>query len=263
MRYLLPFVALFAFGCGGEPKVARLDKGTEVPLILMQQLSAGGSQVGEEVAFMLTEDLKAADGSVLVPRGAIAYGRVSWSRSAGALSKITNEPPRLAITVDRTTSIDKRTVLLEVTEDGEPYQFSQKNTSPIRASAGIDQALKDDQTKSELERLFRAFEGDSMGDERVIRELAEKLGLKSTEKMAREHSIRDIESIVKQIVQGEATRVVGGQTTLIIDTIAELAGLRFSVGDRIAGVFRGPTIHAYPGTPVTAYVAEDMDIRID
>jgi hypothetical protein len=58
MRYLLPFVALLAVGCGGEPKVARLDKGTEVPLILMQQLSAGGSQVGEEVAFMLTEDLK-------------------------------------------------------------------------------------------------------------------------------------------------------------------------------------------------------------
>jgi hypothetical protein len=42
----------------------------------------------------------------------------------------------------------------------------------------------------------------------------------------------------------------------VIDAISELAGLRKSVGDRISGLFKGRNIKAYPGTPVTAYVAE-------
>jgi hypothetical protein len=262
MRFA-PLLLALLVSCAPETTLtARLEKGEEVELILMQQLSAGGSKEGEEVAFMVTEDV-ASNGHVLIPRGAIAYGRVNWSRSAGALSKITNEPPRLAVTIDRTTSIDKRTVMLQANEDGEPFHFSGKNTSPSQASAMLDQTLQDEQTKQQVERLFKAFEGGSIGDERVVRELAEKLGLESTEKMARDHSIKDIESVFNQILQGEATRVVGGETTLLIDTIAEIAGLRFSVGDRIAGIFRGPTIHAYPGTPVTAYVAEPIDIRID
>ncbi|MEO7453589.1 MAG: hypothetical protein ABIV13_02365, partial [Fimbriimonadales bacterium] len=200
---------------------------------------------------------------VLVPRGAIAYGRVNWSRSAGALSKITNEPPRLAVTIDRTTSIDNRTVMLQATKDGEPFHFSRENTKPFSTSTFVGDVLKDTQTKEQIERLFKAFEGGSMGDERVIRELAEKLRMESTQKMAKDHSIGDIEGIIKQVIDGGATRIVGGQTALIIDTIAEVAGLRFTVGDRIAGVFRGPTVHAYPGTPITAYIAESIDITID
>jgi hypothetical protein len=149
------------------------------------------------------------------------------------------------------------------TKDGEPFHFSGKNTKPIATSNFVDDVLNDAETKEQIERLFKAFEGESMGDERVIRELAEKLRMENTQKMAKDHSINDIEGIIKQVIDGGATRIVGGQTALMIDTIAEIAGLRFSVGDRIAGVFRGPTIHAYPGTPVTAYVAESIDIRID
>src|SRR5688500_6199471 len=129
MRFVPILLAMF-IACAPETTLtARLDSGTEVKLILMQQLSAGGSKEGEEVAFMVTEDVTRS-GRILIPRGAIAYGRVNWSRSAGALSKITNEPARLAVTIDRTTSIDKRTVMLQATEDGEPFHFSGKNTSP-------------------------------------------------------------------------------------------------------------------------------------
>jgi hypothetical protein len=260
---LAPLLFVLLIACSAEIPTATLESNTEVPLMLMQQLSAGGSKEGEEIAFMVTEDIKSSGNKVLIPRGAIAYGRVNWSRSAGALSKITNEPPRLAVTIDRTTSIDNRTVMLKATESGEPLHFSGKNTSPRSASDMLDRSLKDEQTKAEIERLFAAFEGKSMGDDRVIREIAEKLGLEQTEKMARNHSIKDVEGIIRQVLDGNATRIVGGQTTLIIDTVAELAGLRFNVGDRIAGLFRGPTIHAYPGTPVTAYVADPIEIEID
>ena len=260
MRFA-PLLLVLLIACSAETPTATLEAGTEIPLILMQQLSAGGSKEGEEIAFMVTEDIKSFDNRILIPRGAIAYGRVNWSRSAGALSKITNEPPRLAVTIDRVTSIDNRTVMLQATEAGEPFHFSGKNTSPRSATDMLDRSLKDEQTRSQIESLLAAFEGKSMGDDRVIREIAEKLGLQQTEKMARGHSIKDLEGIIQQVLDGRATRIVGGETTLIIDTIAELAGLRFSVGDRIAGVFRGPTIHAYPGTPVTAYVAEPKIIE--
>jgi hypothetical protein len=167
------------------------------------------------------------------------------------------------VSIDRTTAIDNRTVMLQATRDNEPFHFSGKNTNLETAGEELSEALQDESTRSELERLFGAFEGDSIGDERVIHELAERLGLDSTAKMASEHSLSDVESILKRVVDGEATRIVGGQTTLIIDTVAEIAGLRLKVGDRIAGLFRGPTIHAYPGTPVTAYVAEPIDISTD
>lgn len=257
---LLPFALLVLLGCASPPEPVILEPGTEVPLILLQELSAGASKVGTEVALMVTEDITSPDGRILIPRGAIAYGRVNWSRSAGALSKVVNEPPRLAVTVDRTVSIDNKTVMLQASQSGDPFQFTGKNSGAKNATEGLTKALEDDATRAKLETLFGAFEGKPMGDQRVVRELATELNLKNIETMARGHSIREIEGVMRSIAEGEATRIVGGQTTLLIDTIAELAGLRIDVGDRISGIFRGNTIHAYPGTPVTAYVAQPLAI---
>ena len=258
-KFLLAFVVLA--GCSAQPPPpARLVEGTEVPLMLLTELSAGGSEEGTEVAFMVTKDVKAPDDRVLIPRGAIAYGRVSWSRSAGALSKVVNEPPRLAVSIDRTTAIDDQTIYLQATATGEPYHFSGKNTGARRASEGLAAALDDKSTRKALEQLLGAFEGKRMGDEEIVEGLARKLDLKNTEQLAEGRSVRELEKILEGVADGSVTRVTGAQTTLLIDTITELAGLRVNVGDRIAGIFKGSTIRAYPGTPVTASVAQAISV---
>ena len=96
---------------------------------------------------MVTRDVKATDDRVLIPRGAIAYGRVSWSRSAGALSKVVNEPPRLAVSIDRTTAIDDQSVYLRATATGEPHHYSGKNTGTRSATEGLAAALNDKDIK--------------------------------------------------------------------------------------------------------------------
>ena len=78
-------LCLLVAGCGANnagtsgassAKTARLAKGTEVSLVLLRQIEAGSSREGLLVPFMVAEDVKDADGSVLVPKGAIAEGEV-------------------------------------------------------------------------------------------------------------------------------------------------------------------------------------------
>jgi len=58
-----------------------LKRDTEVKLILGRQLSSTSSQVGDDVSFTVAEDV-AADGRVLVPRGAVLKSTVTHAKPA-------------------------------------------------------------------------------------------------------------------------------------------------------------------------------------
>ena len=83
MNRLIPsfFVALvLLFGCSkpgpgqetASTKPAILAQGTEVPLILLRQIEAGSTREGALVPFMVGEDVRDAEGNVLIPKGTVA-----------------------------------------------------------------------------------------------------------------------------------------------------------------------------------------------
>jgi hypothetical protein len=252
-------LVLFCLACESMPQ-AEIKAGTEVPLILLTELSSGGSEQGKEVAFMVTKDVMSEDNRVLIPRGAIAYGRVAWSRSAGAVSKFLNEPARLAVSIDRTVASDGKTVYLQATKspDHDPLHFTGENTGVERASDELEKILADEASKKALAAMLEGLSGKDMGSSDIIAALASKLNLSAMKQLADANSLNDLAYVLKGIAQGQVTRVATGHALLVIDAISELAGIRKSVGDRISGLFKGRNIKAFPGTPVTAYVAEKL-----
>ena len=262
MMYLKRTAALLLLACLACESLpqAEIKVGTEVPLILLTELSSGGSDHGAEVAFMVSKDVISDDNRVLIPRGAIAYGRVAWSRAAGAISKFLNEPARLSVSIDRTVSVDGKTVYLKATntKDNEPLHFTGENTGIERASDELEKILADEASKKALENMLGGLAGKDMGSNDIIAALAARLNLSATKQLAEANSLKDLVGVLKGIAAGQVTRVATGHAILVIDSIGELAGIRKSVGDRISGLFKGRNIKAFPGTPVTAYVAEKL-----
>src|SRR5947207_1572172 len=95
---LLVLATILLCGCSSPkpeappPEVSVLQAGTAVPTVLMQQLESGGTPKDTEVHLMVSEDVKDLQGRVLIPKGAAAKGRVTWSRAEGSLGALTNTP---------------------------------------------------------------------------------------------------------------------------------------------------------------------------
>jgi hypothetical protein len=227
----------------------------EVSLLLLTELSAGGSPEGKRVALLVTEDFTAPNGTN-VPKGSIAYRKVHWSRSAGALSGLFNEPARLAIKLDSVAGMDGNPVaLVPVGADKEGvFHFHGGNTGIERASDAIEEVLNDAGAKEALEVMLGGLLGKEMGSNEVVALLAKRLSLANIAKLVEVNSLGDLVGTFKSIAAGEITRIGTAHAGIVIEAVTELTGLRKSVGDRIAGLFRGRTIRAYPGTPVRAIV---------
>lgn len=228
----------------------------EVPLILLTELSSGGTGKGSKVAFMVTQDVHSSDGTLVIPRGAIAYGTVTWSRSAGMISKFLNEPARLAVAIESTVSADGKVVPLQFNKSDakEALRFTGANTGIERASEELEKVLADAEAKKALANMLEGLLGKQMGSDDIVAILAARLQLSSLKQMAEARSLGDIIGVFKGIATGEITRIATAHTGLVVDAISELTGLRRSVGDRISGLFKGRNIRAYPGTPVKAYI---------
>jgi hypothetical protein len=144
--------------------------------------------------------------------------------------------------------------------DDDRYHFTGDNTGFERASDELEKILADEASKKSLQQMLEGLAGIDMGDSKIVTMLAERLNLGSMKKLAETNSLNDLVGALKGIAAGELTRIATGQTTLVIEAIAELAGIRKTVGDRISGLFKGRNIKAFPGTPVTAYVAKETMI---
>ena len=238
------------------PTLAGAQAKTEVPLLLLTELSSGGSGEGQRVAFMVTKDVTGADAAVIVPKGSIAYGKVVWSRSAGAISKFLNEPARLAISIDSTSAADGSPIALVASGADEKgvFHLTGGNTGIERASNAIEEVLADPDAKKALEVMLGGLIGNEMGGNDVVKLLANRLSLSSIAKLVDANSLGDLVGAFKSIASGELKRIGSAHAGLVIEAIAELSGLRKSVGDRISGLFKGRNIRAFPGTPVVAYI---------
>ena len=238
------------------PVFALAQAKVEVPLLLLTELSSGGSEVGKRVAFMVTADVPGPDGKVVVPKGAVAYGKVVWSRASGAISKFLNEPARLAITLENVAGADGKALsLTAIGADAKGVlHLNDENTGIERASEAVEQVLNDPDAKKALEVMLGGLIGKEMGANDVVAILAKRLNLANIAKLVEVNSLGDLVGTFKSIAAGEITRIGTAHAGLVIEAITELTGLRKSVGDRIAGLFKGRNIRAYPGTPIKATI---------
>jgi hypothetical protein len=229
---------------------------TEVPLLLLTELSSGGSDEGKRIAFLVTQDVKGANDNVLIPKGSIAYGKVVWSRAAGAVSKFLNEPARLAISLETVAGADDKPITLVANGADEKgvFHFHGGNTGIQRASDAVEEVLNDPEAKKALEAMLGGLIGKEMGSNEVVALLAKRLSLANIAKLIEVNSLGDLVGTFKSIAAGEITRIGTAHAGLVIEAITELTGLRKSVGDRIAGLFKGRNIRAYPGTPIVAII---------
>lgn len=253
-------------GCAESlAQTSELKAGTEIKTILLRELTSGGSRGGDSVPLLVMEDVKDASGSILIPKGSIAYGKVAWSRGATTFTSLANEPSRLAITIDRTTAVDGQAVGLKADKEDEKgrYRLTQDNTEREKASEALSELLNDVDAKETLEQVQKMFEGGEIPSFRPNTEdVARRLGLANTLALAQKGGLATIEKLLRDIGRGGLTHIAGAEAGLVIGAVSELANIGGQVGGWIPGRLKGSNIKAYAGTPITVYVARPATVKV-
>ena len=283
-RFALALALLGVAGCGNmsnstttAPKPGRLigvRAGMEVPLSLLSQIEAGKARKGQLVPFMVTEDVKNDNGDVVIAKGTIAEGEVTWSRSEGTLSAMVNEPARLEVRLKHTRSSGGWPIPLctDMDKPDEGYQFTRDNTGKPaeRNDVGVDPEV----TEAAVQAISEFMEtGDSsrLNANTRAREWLIKVSKEPGMEAARSFidpeapqkaQATDLERVVKHVRDGSITHLAGGEVMLAVAALQEFGNLAHSVEHSISSRLKGRTIKAYVGTPVKAYVAKDVSAKV-
>lgn len=268
------FVMLVA-GCASEsaaPKTAtrnvRLEKGTEVRLILLRQISAGSTREGTVVPFMVADDVTDSRGDVLIEKGTIAEGEVAWSRSEGTLSGLLNEPARLTVRLKRTRGAGGETIELVADQQRpeEAYAFNRDNTGldEARISSTAMVQLSDSEIARKLDaainQFFETGEVSPLNLDVEARDWLRRLG-RENGMVALDESLEkggsDLEKVMRHVRDGSITKLAGSELMLAVSAVQELGRLANSIESGLTSKLKGRTIKAYVGTRVNAFVAKD------
>lgn len=286
MRSLLTFAfaGLVIAGCGGpaapkpetkkEPVVSVLAKGVEVPLILLRQIEAGSSREGLLVPFMVAEDVTDEAGQILIEKGAVAEGEVTWSRSEGSLSGLMNQPARLAVRFNRTRAAGEESVHLcaDVEKPEEAFQFTRENTgrSEVEGGQSLEGALNETVAKS-LNEFFTTGDPSRLDAETEARqwliEATKAPGMEAAraylDPEAPERASSDsLGRVVKHLQDGTITKLAAPELMLAANALSELGRLASSVDRSLSAKLKGRTIKAYAGTKVTAFVKDEVKVKV-
>ena len=272
MKRLLLFAILYTtIGCGAPPPTlksqeATIPSGTELKLALGEPLSAGSSKEGTPVTLIVAEPLL-LNGQEVIREGTLVRGAVTWSRSEGTLSAIANQPARLAISIDTTVAIDGSPVKLSAASSGEPtFQFTRENTS--QASLEVSAALEDSVKRQLLETLVKSVDESKPIDldasqREILAQIAKDAGMNETVKAISEQG-DGLSSMLKTLStpRGLAQGFTGGQTGLLLEAAGQVFSLVDQVGSKLSRMTKGRTIRAPIGMRVSAYVIEDVTVRL-
>lgn len=270
---LLPI--LLIAGCAKTPEVPNIPappvtvtQGTQVHLILAKQLNAGDARPGEFVPFLVAEDV-IVNGQIAIPKGTIAEGEVTWSRSEGSLSGLMNQPARLEVKIKQLKLESGELALAVDGEDlGKAYAFTRENTGkPEADEAKVEDLLKDELNRQLAEKLTELFDGKSPDlstpDAQVaLDKLAGEMGLNDTRRLLEggKQNVGQIASTIERLQKGDLSGIAKGDMSLSLGAVMELANLVGGLGDKVARTLKGRTIRAYPGTRIEAIVAEEKKI---
>lgn len=253
-------------GCGssaGKPLILKAK--TPVHAILLTELTSGGSQKGDPVMMMTTDEIKDGSGNVLVPKGASMIGDVTWSRAEGTLGSLTNEPARLNFKFKSLILPDGSTADVSASPDqaDADYELNRENTGFVSTSRQIDALAEGSDNAAAMAVLQNLVQSGKLNeqDKAKIADLAQQLDLPATTKAVTNEDIDKVASLIQKVRQGATVgSLASGGSMVVVDAAIELIDAAGELGDRLSRTLGGRNIHAYVGTPVTAYVEEDTEV---
>lgn len=280
---ILSFTVLLA-GCGGPspapseakkaPITVALSKGKAVPLILLRQIEAGGSREGLLVPFMVAEDVTDDAGHVLIEKGSVAEGEVTWSRSEGTLGGLMNQPARLAVRFNRTRASGGESVNLcaDLEKPDEAFQFTRENTgrSEVESGQTLEGALNETVARS-LNEFFTTGDPSRLDAETEARQWLIEATKAPGMEAARAYldpdapqraQAGDLQRVVKHLQDGTITKLAAPELMLAANALSELGRLASSVDRSLGAKLKGRTIKAYAGTKVSAFVKEEVKVKV-
>lgn len=255
------------------PIAVELPAKQEVHAILVKQLESGVDDEGTDVPLLVTEDVKDAQGHILIPQGSPITGKVTWSRRADMMSGIVNRPARLKFKPATVKTIDGQ--LIEVCADTEnpeePYELNRANTKREEVEKQLEAISKDEQNNQVLQAVSDLFE---KGDARVLDtpetrtrlvELGKQLNLPDLQSLDQTGEADKVKDLISSLRSGQSLSQLGqgGQGQMALLAISELANLAGSVGNVLGRLTHGRNIKAYVGTPVTVYVAKPASVKVN
>lgn len=258
------------FGKDLLKKPQPLVVGQSVPLILMRQLEAGKDKEGDEVLFIVAQDVKTKDGGIAIAKGAAVKGTIKQSRGENMMSGLTNRPARLAIVFDEVKSVDGQIVDLsadiQATKDAQ-YSFTRANTGKQDVVAKLEKLSADEDVKTTLQEIQDAFaDGKAPNFEdpkakEALNKISKEFDLKALGQAIAEDRVGEISAVMRSTkdVSSAAQALTSGSLT--VAAVLELANVVGDVGGKLSRVLGGRTIRAYPGTEVTAYIARKVEVR--
>jgi len=245
-------------------------QGASVPLILMRELEAGKVKEGEEVLFIVAQDVKAQDGGIAIAKGAAVKGVVAQSRGENMLSGITNRPARLAVKFEEVKAVDGTVIPLSATLEGGDeamHSFTRANTGKQDVVEKLTKLSADADVKATLDQIKDSFAEGKAPDfsdpktKEALAKISKELDLKALGKAIAEDRAGEVADALKSTrdVGSAARALTGGSLTLA--AVLELADVMGNVGSKFSRVLGGRSIRAYPGTEATAYVAQTAQVR--
>lgn len=276
MRWAVALLATGSIiGCSKPPDISAsppppltVAKGTSIPLILAKQLNAGDARSGEFVPFLVAEDVM-VDGRVAIPKGTLAEGEVTWSRSEGSLSGLMNQPARLEVKIKGLKLNSGGAPLAIVLDDpGAAFAFTRDNTGkPATDEAKVEELLKDELNKQLAEKLTELFDGKSPDlstpdAQSALQRVASEMGLMDTTKLLDQGktNVGQLAGTIERLQRGDLSGVAKGDLSLSLGAVMELANLVGGLGDKLSRTLKGRTIRAYPGTRIEAFLVEEIKI---
>lgn len=234
-------------------RTVTLAAGTPVKLILLDELTSGGSPEGTTVRLALAEPV---DG---LPAMTPADATVSASRTEGTLGAMMNRPARLNLTLG--SLVGPNGAIIPLSADAKApkdYELNRGNTGrpdvaqkepeEVDISAGVA-----------VQQLIEKGESGGL-DSKQVGDLAHKLGMNETAKLADAGHLDQAQRLVQTVRQGGS--VAGLASGGTVAAAMELVSLAGDVGHRLGRTLGGRNIRAYPGTIVPAYVAQDTTVTL-
>lgn len=275
-RVAIGIVVVGAIGAGilyGKEMLVKpqtVVQGATVPLILMREIEAGKAKEGDEVLFIVAEDIKARDGGIAIAKGAAVKATVTQSRGENMLSGITNRPARLSVKFDEVKAVDGQVIPLSASVAGggdAMHSFTRANTGKQDVIEKLEKLSADDEVRKTFDQIKDSFSEGKAPDfndpktKEALAKISKELDLKALGKAIAEdragevadalRSTRDIGSAARALTSGSVT----------LSAVMELAGVVGDVGGKFSRVLGGRSIKAYPGTEVMAYVARQSQVR--
>lgn len=223
-------------------------------LVLLDELTSGGSEKGTTVRLALSKPVNGL--SAMSP----ATATVSWSRTEGTLGGLSNRPARLALTFEGLKGPNGEEIPLSADpQEAKEYELNRANTGrPETTDVEVaSPGSEEESAQRAVQELIQ--QGESGGlDAKQVGELARKLGMNETAKLADAGRLNEVQSLIRTVRGGGsiANLATGGPVAAALELVT-FAG---DVSHRLGRNLGGRNIRAHPGTKISAYVARETTV---